>query len=225
MPEDGDEQPVRVGRVDDERRDLLRVAQLRQMRPGAARVGGLVDAVADREVGTLLSLAGADVEHAGIGRRDRERADRAGAGAVEDRLPRPPGVGRLPHAAVRHPHVEGVGLLHHAGDGAGAAGAMRPDVAPGQFAEERRVDGARRRARRLGARRGHEQSRQDQRDGDVRSEHAATPRPPSALEPRRRKQHEHQRRRWCPWTCLDRAEGRPSASRARPCRCGSGRSA
>ena len=42
-------------------RDLLRVAQP-EMRPGLAGVGGLVDAVADREIGPLQAFAAADVD-------------------------------------------------------------------------------------------------------------------------------------------------------------------
>ena len=55
MAEHRDEQPVRIARIDGDLRDLLRVAQA-EVRPRLAGVGGLVDAVADREVGTLRAL-------------------------------------------------------------------------------------------------------------------------------------------------------------------------
>ena len=90
MPEHGDEQPVRVARVDDDLRDLLAVAQA-EMRPGRAGVDRLVDAVAGGEVGPLQAFAAADVDDARIGRRDRDRADRAGGLVVEDRRPRAAG--------------------------------------------------------------------------------------------------------------------------------------
>ena len=79
--------------------NLLRVAQA-EVRPGLAGVGGLVDAVADGEVRTRQPFAAADVEDVRIGRRDGDPADRSGRLIVEDRLPRPAGVGGLPDAAV-----------------------------------------------------------------------------------------------------------------------------
>ena len=133
MSEHGDEQPVRIARVDDDLRDLLAVAQA-QMRPRRAGVGGLVDAVAGGEVRPLQAFAAADVDDVRIGRRDRDGADRSGGLVVEDRRPRPAGVGRLPDAAVHGADVEHVGLRRNAGGGFRAAAAEGPDVAPVQLA-------------------------------------------------------------------------------------------
>ena len=85
------------------------------MRPGLAAVGGLVDAVADGEVGADDAGAGADVDDVGIGRRHGDRADRAGACLVEDRFPIGTVVGRAPDAAVVEADVEHVRLARHAG--------------------------------------------------------------------------------------------------------------
>ena len=131
-----------VLRIDDDLRDLLRVAQA-EVRPRLAGVGGLVDAVAGRQVGPLLRLAGADVDDVGIRGRHRQRADRAGGLLVEDRQPGAAGVGGLPHAAVDDADVEGVRLARHAVERLGAAGAVRADVAPLHFAKQSRIEAGR----------------------------------------------------------------------------------
>ena len=58
------------------------------------RVGGFVDAVADREIRALEAFAAADIDDVRIGGRHRQRADGAGVLIVEDRFPDAPGVGR-----------------------------------------------------------------------------------------------------------------------------------
>ena len=93
MAEHRDEDAVGIARIDGDLRDLLAVAQA-EVRPGLAGVGGLVDAVADGEVGALQAFAAADVDDVRVRRRDRERADRAGRLVVEDRLPGAAVVGR-----------------------------------------------------------------------------------------------------------------------------------
>ena len=75
MAEHGDEETLRVRRIDRHRGDLLPVAQT-EMRPRRAAVDRFVDAVADGEIGALQTLAAARVNDARIARRDGERADR-----------------------------------------------------------------------------------------------------------------------------------------------------
>jgi hypothetical protein len=58
MTQRRDEEPVRVARIDDDLRDLLRVAKA-VVRPGPATVVRAVDAIARREVGALIPLAAA----------------------------------------------------------------------------------------------------------------------------------------------------------------------
>ena len=128
---------------------------LRQVRPA---VGRLVHAVALGDVRAHVGLAGADVDHARIRRREREGADRADRLPVEDRLPGAAGVGRLPDAAVHAAEVEVQRLGRHAGDGEHAAAAERPDEAPVQVAE--RVFGSKRRRGGHGERQGEEQARE-----------------------------------------------------------------
>ena len=139
MAEDGDEQPVRIAWIDDDLRDLLAVAQA-EMRPRLSGVGGFVDAVARREIGTLQPFAAAHVDDVRIGRRDGNRADRAGRLVVEDRRPDAAVVGRLPHAAVGGGDVEDVGLRRHAGGRLRPSAAMRADHPPPHLAVHRGRD-------------------------------------------------------------------------------------
>ena len=115
MPERGHENPIGIARIDDDLRNLLRIAQSRQMRPRLTSVRGFVDAVADREIRARQPLTARDVHDVRIGWRDRHPSDRSGRLIVEERLPRAAGVRRLPHAAVADADVERVRLARHAG--------------------------------------------------------------------------------------------------------------
>src|SRR5262249_59003433 len=105
MPEHRDEEPRRVARIDRDLGDLLPLAQA-EVAPGSSRVGGLVDAVADGEIGPLQALAAADVDQVGVRRRYGDRADRGGGLVVEDRRPRPAVVVAAEDAAVDRADVE-----------------------------------------------------------------------------------------------------------------------
>ena len=120
-------------------RNLLAVAQA-EVRPGGAGVGGLVDSVADRQIGTMQSFATADVDDVRIRGRDRDRADRAGRLLIEDRLPGAAVVVGLPHSAIHRADVEDIRLAGNAGDRARASAAKWADVAPMHLGEERRID-------------------------------------------------------------------------------------
>ena len=107
MAEHRDEETVRVAGIDEDRADLPAVAQA-EVLPRPPAVGRFVDAVADREVRPLQSLAAADVDDVRVRRRDRERADRLRRLLVEDRRPGAAGVVGLPDAAVVDADVEEV---------------------------------------------------------------------------------------------------------------------
>ena len=139
MAEYRDEEAVGILRIDRDRRNLLTVAQT-EMRPRRTGVGRLVDAVADRQIRTLQSLAAAGIDDVWIARRHRERADRSGRLRVEDRRPRSPGVVALPHAAVDDADVKEVRMARDAGDRRRAAAAQRSDETPMQVAIECRRD-------------------------------------------------------------------------------------
>ena len=74
MPRYGDNDSIRVARIDGDLRNLLPIAQAK-MRPRLSRVRRFVDAVADRKVGTLQAFAAADVNDIRIRRRHRDTTD------------------------------------------------------------------------------------------------------------------------------------------------------
>ena len=136
MPEHGRKQPIRIARIDGERRDLLAVAQA-EMGPGLAGVDRLVNPVAYREVGAQQTLPAGDVDDIRIGRRDGDGPDRLRGLVVEDGPPRAAVVVRLPHPAVDLADVEDVRLARHAGARARSPAAKRPDQAPAHFLIQR----------------------------------------------------------------------------------------
>src|SRR5581483_228265 len=133
---------VRVARVNEDARDVLRVVES-DVPPRLAGIGRLVHSVAVRDLRPHVGLARADVHGVGLRRRDRHRADRRDRLAVEDRLPRAAGVDRLPDAAADRAEVEDVDLPRHAGDAVDAAAAERADEAPAKARVQALVDPAR----------------------------------------------------------------------------------
>ena len=99
-----------------------------------AAVVGAVHAVARADVIARGDLAAADIDHVRIGWRHRERADRRGTLAVEQRLPGASGVGGLPHAAAGGADVERVRLRGYARAHRRPAAAERADQSPLQRA-------------------------------------------------------------------------------------------
>ena len=95
------------------------------MRPGAPAVLGLVDAVADRQIGPLQAFAAADVEDVGIRGSHGNGADGSGWLRVERWRPRAAVIGGLPHATVDDADVEQVRPIGNAGGGLGASAAVR----------------------------------------------------------------------------------------------------
>src|SRR5215831_3511677 len=131
MSERGDKQPIRILGIDKDGRDLQRVAQS-EVRPRFAAIERFVNAVADGKVGALQSLAAAYVNNVGIGRSQRDRADRAGRLIVEERLPGAAVVVRLPHAAIIHADVEDVRLCRNARRAHRSAAAEWSDITPAE---------------------------------------------------------------------------------------------
>src|SRR5207253_2661611 len=94
MPERRHVSHIRIPRVDHDSVDVHRIRET-AVRPGFARVGGLVDAVAPGRALPVVRLAGAHVDDVGIRWRNGDIADRAGRLIVEDGLPGRAAVGRL----------------------------------------------------------------------------------------------------------------------------------
>ena len=86
MADRGNEEAIRIARIDVDHRDHLSVGQS-QMRPVPAAVGRLVHAVAGRQIGTNDARARTGVNDFRIGWRYRKRADRSGGLTIEQRLP------------------------------------------------------------------------------------------------------------------------------------------
>ena len=130
VAEGGHPDDVRVVGVDADLADLAGLAQA-GVAPGAAGVGAAVDAVAVGDVGADGRLAGAGVDHVGVGRGDGQRSHRGGGEeAVGDGAPVRAAVGRLPDAAGHRAEVVGRRVVGDAGDGDHAATAERADAPP-----------------------------------------------------------------------------------------------
>ena len=129
MAERRDEDEIRILRVHQDFPDLTRVREPQAL-PGVAAVGGLVHAVAVRDVRAHVGLSGADVEHIRIRGRHGDRSDRRDRLAVEDRLPGAARVVGAPDAAAHRPEVEPIGLIRNTGHREDASAAERPRHPP-----------------------------------------------------------------------------------------------
>ena len=135
MSEHGGNELVGITRMDDEGRDLLAIAQAK-MRPGLARVGRFVDAVAHRQVGTMQALAAGYINDVGIGGSDSDGTNRLRGFMIEDGIPGAAVVVRLPDASIDLRHIEDVWLAGDSDGSAGAPPAKRTDHTPVQIAVE-----------------------------------------------------------------------------------------
>src|SRR5262249_7408361 len=148
---------VRVAWIDHDARDVSRRIQAHVL-PRASRVGRLVDAVAERVIGTNqpgLTRAGPD--RVVRGGRDGERADGGDVLVVEDGPPGDARVGGFPDAAVRGADVHGHRVARHAPDrrdaiAFGTAGPGMGRAEPVRRAVRRRPGRAAATALRVGAR-------------------------------------------------------------------------
>src|ERR1043166_5546340 len=130
MPEGCDVDDVRVLRIDDDPGHGLRVLKA-HMGPGFARVGGLVDTVALRDIASNLPLAHPDVNDVGV---RVAYSDRANGGSVEEPVRyAPPALSRVrgfPKAPTRGSEVVFGRTRADAGASDGSATAIRADVLP-----------------------------------------------------------------------------------------------
>jgi hypothetical protein len=141
VPLRGEQNEVRIFRVDEDRWNLLRVVEP-QVLPRVSGVCRLVDAIALVDAATGDQVAHADVDDVRIRRRDLNAADgRRLFHVIEDRVPRRARAGRLPHAAEWESDIEHSGLSDDAGDGGDATAAERTDVPPHESIVEVRIDG------------------------------------------------------------------------------------
>src|SRR5580692_6035059 len=120
VPENTDDDDVRVARIDEHSADEARIFQA-NVGPAGAGIGGAVDAIA----GSLF--AGADDDDVGIRCGDGEVADGGYVLVVEDWFPDGAAARRLPHAAAGRAHVVGGCIAGHTCDCGNASGAVGPD--------------------------------------------------------------------------------------------------
>src|SRR5512143_3556955 len=129
MAEYRDEQAIWVARVDDDRADLLPVAQA-EVLPGFPGIGRFVHAVTGGQIGTLQAFAATDVDDVGIGWGHRESAYRTGRLIIEDRFPCMTEIVGFPHAAVVDADVKDVWLTGYPGCSDGSTPSMWSDHPP-----------------------------------------------------------------------------------------------
>src|SRR5258708_38108253 len=113
MSGDRDKQFVRVARINGNLRNLLAIAQS-EMRPSFSRISGLVNAIANGEIGPLQSFTAADINNVWIGKSNSHSSNRAGWLLIEDGSPSGPVIGGLPHATVANADVKDIRLARDA---------------------------------------------------------------------------------------------------------------
>ncbi len=126
--------------VDPYARDLARVREANG-RPGLAGVGRFEHAVAVRHVAADGVLAGADVDHVGVGLTHPDRADGPAEVLIGDGQPGIAAVGGLEDAAAGRAHPVFVGAAGGSRDRNAAAAAEDADFAPVERGERERVEG------------------------------------------------------------------------------------
>ena len=78
---------IGVARINRQCRNLITVLQS-EMSPGFSRIRGFINAVADREIGTVQAFTASHINYAGIGQSDSDCADRLRGLVIENRIPR-----------------------------------------------------------------------------------------------------------------------------------------
>ena len=139
MSEGSDEYDLGIARIDQDAADLPGVGETEEG-PVFAGIDGFVHARAMGDVGAHVRLAGADVEGGRRGRRQRQRTDRAGRLAVEDRLPGAAGILGCPHSAVYGAEIEMAAIPGNPRHGEHPAPAEGADEAPLQRLKHRGID-------------------------------------------------------------------------------------
>lgn len=121
--------------------DVPRVVQA-DMLPTAPGIGGLVNAIAVRNINANRRFASAGVDDIRIHFRDRQRADRSRIEvAVGDIAPVLPTVVRLPDATRAGAEVEGADVAGVASNGDDPPAAEGSDTAPASDVVEREIHG------------------------------------------------------------------------------------
>src|ERR1700690_3255687 len=129
MPESAHIHDVRILLIDGNPADVARVLESDVM-PGRAAVRRFINAVAEREAGTNVALAGSRINRLRIGGSHGERADGSHRLAIENRRPHRSRIGRLPDSAIDRAEVKGGRIARHARDSHRASTAEGANQAP-----------------------------------------------------------------------------------------------
>jgi hypothetical protein len=97
---------IRVGRIDDDLRDVLRFPEAHVL-PAAAAVEAAVNTVSKADVAAADVLAGAHPDDLRVGRIENYTTDGVRLFSIKDRLPRRSRIDCLPDTAGPHRHVPG----------------------------------------------------------------------------------------------------------------------
>ena len=120
---------IGIARMDADFGDVPRLREA-EMRPRLARVGGLVDAIAMRDIATNRDFAHTDIDDVRVALRHRDGTDRGALEvAVGDVLPEDAAIFGLPDTATRRAHIEDLiahGIARHRDDAATPEGADQP---------------------------------------------------------------------------------------------------
>src|ERR1700761_4211020 len=110
------------------------------MCPRLARIGGLVDTIAGRQIRSLQTLAAGHIDNVGLALGHGNGADRAGWLTVPHAMPRRAGISRLPHTTVHRTEIERGWLAGYAGQSASTARPHRANLTPLHLRIELRID-------------------------------------------------------------------------------------
>ena len=100
------------------------------MGPGFAGIGGAIDTISDRKVGSMQPFAAGHVHHVAIGGRHCDCADRLRVLPVENGIPGASIICRFPNSAIDLANIEDIRLIRDARSGASATPTKRADHAP-----------------------------------------------------------------------------------------------
>jgi hypothetical protein len=104
---------IGVTRIDRQPGNALAIAEA-QVRPGLTCIGGFVNSVADGQIGSGQALATGNINDVRVGGRHGNGADGLRGLRVEDRIPCPAEVIRLPDSAIYRADIKNVRLAGYA---------------------------------------------------------------------------------------------------------------
>src|SRR5882757_3225092 len=140
MAGDSHKNSVRIFNVNRDLPNLLAVAQSFKVCPRLARIGGLVDTIAGREIWPLQTLCAGNIDDVRLALGHGNGPDRAGRLTVPYAVPRRAGISRLPDTAVHGAQVKGGWLTGNAGQRTRTTRSHRANLTPLHVRIKLRID-------------------------------------------------------------------------------------